>query len=307
MNISITGNLGSGKSSICRILREKGYEVVSAGTIFRDLAMEQNLSVEDFNRKVNEDIKKGDHSVDDLIDRRTARLDASRSNIVFDSRLAWHFAPRSFKVFLIVDLDEAARRVYHDSLRSDSESYASVEVCRKALIHRQELEKQRFRELYGVDYFSMENYNLVIESTFASPGQLAEQILARFVQYQSGTGAFANGLTGVVDLNPSSIFPTLEWTQLEWTPIRQAQAGPELVIGQAGKTWFALQGHSALLSAWKTGKVFLPVRVDPLARPAVLTKEAYQEYERQTGRTFRKYPDESTGKETNLLQFGKGS
>lgn len=38
MNITITGNLGSGKSSIGKILKEKGYEIVSTGNIFRQLA-----------------------------------------------------------------------------------------------------------------------------------------------------------------------------------------------------------------------------------------------------------------------------
>ena len=41
MNITITGNLGSGKSSIGKVLKEKGYEIVSTGNIFRELAMEK--------------------------------------------------------------------------------------------------------------------------------------------------------------------------------------------------------------------------------------------------------------------------
>ena len=44
MNISITGNLGAGKSSICKILKAHGYEIISAGTIFRQLAQERGLS-----------------------------------------------------------------------------------------------------------------------------------------------------------------------------------------------------------------------------------------------------------------------
>ena len=48
MNITITGNLGSGKSSIGKILKEKGYEIVSTGNIFRQLAMDKGLSVEEF-------------------------------------------------------------------------------------------------------------------------------------------------------------------------------------------------------------------------------------------------------------------
>ena len=39
MLISITGKLGSGKSTICNILRERyGFEIFSTGTINREFA-----------------------------------------------------------------------------------------------------------------------------------------------------------------------------------------------------------------------------------------------------------------------------
>ena len=46
MNITITGNLGSGKSSVAKIIVKKGYEFVSTGNIFRQLAMQKGVSVE---------------------------------------------------------------------------------------------------------------------------------------------------------------------------------------------------------------------------------------------------------------------
>lgn len=199
MNISITGNLGSGKSSVAKILKEKGYEIVSTGNIFRQLAMEKGLSVEEFNKQVNEAASRGDRSVDRMIDDTTAKIGAERDNIVFDSRLAWHFAPQSFKVFVITDINEAARRVFHDSLRAGSESYASQEDCKKALIHRQQLETVRYKEIYGIDYYDMSNYNLVIESTSAAPAQIAQEILDKMESYQRGE------FTRLMELNPSSI------------------------------------------------------------------------------------------------------
>ena len=125
MNITITGNLGSGKSSIGKILKEKGYEIVSTGNIFRQLAMDKGLSVEEFNRQVNEATRNGDRSVDKMIDDTTAKIGRERDNIMFDSRLAWHFVPDSFKVFVITDINEASRRVFNDSVRANSESYES--------------------------------------------------------------------------------------------------------------------------------------------------------------------------------------
>ena len=199
MNITITGNLGSGKSSVAKILKEKGYEYSSTGNVFRQLAMEKGLSVEEFNRQVNEAAERGDHSVDRMIDDTTARIGRERDRVVFDSRLAWHFAPKSFKVFIITDIDEASRRVFHDSLRANSESYESQDACRKALVSRQKLETVRYKEIYDIDYYDMDNYNLVIESTNASPDEIAQEILDRMADYQNGS------FDKIMELNPSSI------------------------------------------------------------------------------------------------------
>ena len=96
MNITITGNLGSGKSSVAKILQEKGYEIFSTGKVFRQLAMEKGLSVEEFNKQVNEAAAQGDRSVDKMIDDTTTRIGEEKDMVVFDSRLAWHFAPKKF-------------------------------------------------------------------------------------------------------------------------------------------------------------------------------------------------------------------
>ncbi len=199
MNISITGNLGSGKSSVAKILQQKGYEIFSTGKVFRELAMEKGVSVEEFNRQVNEAASRGDRSVDKMIDDTTTRISEERDNVVFDSRLAWHFAVKSFKVFVITDINESSRRVFHDSVRANSESYASKEECKKALINRQKLETVRYKEIYGIDYYDMSNYNLVIESTNASPEEIAQEILDKMKAYQNG--AFDK----LMELNPSSI------------------------------------------------------------------------------------------------------
>lgn len=199
MNITITGNLGSGKSSVAKILNEREYEYSSTGNIFRQLAMENGLSVEEFNKKVNEAAKSGDHSVDKMIDDTTTKIGEERDNVVFDSRLAWHFAPKSFKVFIITDIDEASRRVFHDSLRANSESYESQEACKKALINRQKLETVRYQEVYHIDYYDMSNYNLVIDSTNAASAEIAQEILDKMAEYQNGN------FEKMIELNPASI------------------------------------------------------------------------------------------------------
>jgi len=172
MHITLTGNLGSGKSTLSKILEaEYGYEIFSTGKVIRKIAEEHGLSVLEMNELMNKD-PKYDHEIDDT----TARI--SRENpdksILFDSRLAWHFVDKSFKVFLSVSLDVAAKRVAADASRGEVEHYASLEDAKQNLKKRAETEDIRYKELYNIEYFNFSNYNLVLDSTDCAPDILAK-------------------------------------------------------------------------------------------------------------------------------------
>lgn len=172
MHITLTGNLGSGKSTLSKILEEEyGYEIFSTGKVIRKIAEEHGLSVLEMNELMNKD-PKYDHEIDDT----TARI--SRENpdksILFDSRLAWHFVDRSFKVFLSVSLDVAAKRVAGDASRGEVEHYASLEEAKENLKKRAQTEDIRYKDLYHIEYFDYSNYNLVLDSTDCAPDILAK-------------------------------------------------------------------------------------------------------------------------------------
>ncbi len=288
MNITITGNLGSGKSSIGKVLKEKGYEIVSTGNIFRELAMEKGLSVEEFNKQVNEATRRGDHSVDQMIDDTTARIGRERDNIMFDSRLAWNFVPDSFKVFVITDIDEASRRVFNDSVRANSESYESQEACKKALVHRQEMESVRFKEIYEIDYYDMSNYNFVIESTNAAPAEIAEEILSKMESYQKGE------FTKLMELNPSSIFVGTE-----------AEKSGDIIVNELNGTWFIKSGVEKLSQAISEGRKFVSVKVDAAYSPSIQEKDIYEAFAKEHGINYAKYPTETLKEEKGFMNFSK--
>ena len=288
MNITITGNLGSGKSSIGKVLKEKGYEIVSTGNIFRELAMEKGLSVEEFNKQVNEATRRGDRSVDQMIDDTTARIGRERDNIMFDSRLAWNFVPDSFKVFVITDIDEASRRVFNDSVRANSESYESQEACKKALVHRQEMESVRFKEIYEIDYYDMSNYNFVIESTNAAPAEIAEEILSKMESYQKGE------FTKLMELNPSSIFVGTE-----------AEKSGDIIVNELNGTWFIKSGVEKLSQAISEGRKFVSVKVDAAYSPSIQEKDIYEAFAKEHGINYAKYPTETLKEENGFMNFSK--
>lgn len=182
MNITITGTLGSGKTSVCNELKKLSIftSFVSTGDIFRSIATERGISVTELNSLVNNGEILG---IDDEIDSRTVRLGKELDNAVFDSRMAWHFIPDSFKVFLFTDPKEAARRVWNGNNRK-AEAYSSLEDTQIGLQNRMQLERERFMEMYGVDYLDMSNYDLVVDSTNASPEEIAKEIVKEFGRYQ---------------------------------------------------------------------------------------------------------------------------
>lgn len=173
IKISITGDLGSGKSTVCRYLNENyGLNVYSIGQIQRSLAQKYNMDVLAFNKYME-----SHPEIDEEIDTELAEIGRRTENMVLDSRMAWHFVPDSFKVYLSVEPDEAARRVMNDQ-RGKVETYKCQDDARSCLIERKKSENLRYINKYGVDCSNPENYDLIIDATSVMPDQVAEQIMA---------------------------------------------------------------------------------------------------------------------------------
>lgn len=248
MNITITGNLGSGKSSVCKELNQAGFTVVSAGDIFRQIAAEKGMTV----IELNEAAKK-DRSIDDMLDDRSTKLGKEMDHTVFDSRLAWHFVEDSFKVFLLVETKEAARRVF-DGDRRSAEDYQDIEQARRGLEERAGLEQERFRKLYGIDYYDASNYDLIIESTCATPGQIAQEIQRNFQIYQK------ERFSAKVELNLGCLH-TKEIAKINETEENQSLCadGAFFVVQQSGG-YYLKEGQQRASDAIKEGRVFAEIK-----------------------------------------------
>ncbi|MCI9122969.1 MAG: dephospho-CoA kinase [Eubacterium sp.] len=263
MNITITGNLGSGKTSVCKELKKMGFAIVSAGDIFRELAAEKGMTVIELNEAA-----KSDRSIDDMLDQRSSELGRKMDQTVFDSRLAWHFAAHSFKVFLLVDTQEAARRVFAGDSRN-AENYADVKEAEIGLKTRARLEQERFANLYGLDYYDASNYDLVIESSMASPQQLAQEIIRNFEQYQK------EPFSTKAELNLQGFYPQKRFAQMDLKRLEHCRRQEEQTPGLCaiGKPDLAVKngyyciekGHHAVFAAIAAGKVFAQagsIRID---------------------------------------------
>lgn len=180
MHITITGNLGSGKSTIAKLLSEKyDFEIYSTGKVQRELASQMNLTTLELNQLMMSD-RKYDHMIDD----ETARISRTHrdKNIIFDSRLAWHFVEDSYKVFVSVSLDVAAKRIMNDQ-RGSVEKYTSLEEAKTLLAERAKTESIRYKEIYNLNYMDFSNYNLVIDSTYCDSETIGEIVFEEAKKY----------------------------------------------------------------------------------------------------------------------------
>ena len=88
----------------------------------------------------------------------------------------WYAVPESFKVYLKVDIDVAAKRAFEDAMRKSSEKFDTIEEQKQDMQKRYKLENERYWELYGVRKEDESNYDLVIDTTNLTPVQVANKI-----------------------------------------------------------------------------------------------------------------------------------
>lgn len=179
MIITMTGVPCSGKSTSIEVLKKKyGFDSISTGELYRKEAEKFGLNVLDFN------ILNTDYSIDKKIDAMSKKIGTERANdkLIFDSRMAWYFVPKSFKVFLYLPEDEMAKRLY-ESDRSPEEKNMTIEQAKKSLVDRFKSENDRYKKLYGVSNTNHKNYDLVIDTEKLTPEEVADIVYDKYLEY----------------------------------------------------------------------------------------------------------------------------
>ena len=177
--ISVTGDLGSGKSTVCKILSEKmNAEIVSIGSINRKMAMEMNMDAVEFNKFIV-----GKPEFDKIFDDYQKAYEDKPGSYIVDSRLGFHFVPSTYSFYLKTDLEESAKRIM--SAGRTSETYSSIEEAMTKINERRQAERIRYTQCYGVDILDMSNYDCVIDTTNATPEEVADEMIKQYLQYKT--------------------------------------------------------------------------------------------------------------------------
>ncbi|NWF95297.1 MAG: AAA family ATPase [Candidatus Thorarchaeota archaeon] len=152
--ITIGGLHGTGKSSVAdRIAKEFGLRRISAGEIFRTLAAERGMTLEEFSR-----VAEGDAAIDRLLDD-TLVAEAAKGNAVIDGQLAAWMARENadLNILLTAPLDVRVARIAQRDGRD-------FEDAKRETVTREGSERARYREYYGVDITDLSVYDIILNT-----------------------------------------------------------------------------------------------------------------------------------------------
>lgn len=155
MLITVSGPAGSGKSTLAANLAEElGYDHVSGGDIFREIAAERGLTPLELNR-----LAEDDDQIDRDLDRRLRSTAQESDDLVLESRLAGWMAGEYADLRLWLDAPHDVRAARIAEREAKAVTQASEETKARA-----ESEALRYEEYYGIDIADLSIYDLVVNT-----------------------------------------------------------------------------------------------------------------------------------------------
>lgn len=171
MIITISGMPGSGKNTVAKMLTEKlGYELHIMGDIRRSKAKEKGMTLDEYNK-----LGEVDPSTDKEVDAYQAELAKGKDNLIIVGRTSFHFIPKSFKIYLDVNINTGAERIFE--AKRKEEKGETIEHVIQLIEKRVQSDKVRYAKYYDIDVYDITHYDLVIDTTNLKPEQILKEIL----------------------------------------------------------------------------------------------------------------------------------
>jgi cytidylate kinase len=151
----------------------------------RKIALEMGVSLNELGQLAEQD----DGKIDGKIDAEVKKA-GDNEKIIVDSRLAFHWIPESFKVYLDLPAEIAKERIWENlkknKLRMDSEHAGSAQEVYQKITERLQSERKRYKELYGIENHTDENnFDLVIDTDKNNLAEVAEIIVKHYKEWIS--------------------------------------------------------------------------------------------------------------------------
>ena len=169
--VTLSGLPGSGTTTAARLLaRRTGFSYVNTGALFRELARERGVDLNEFGK-----IASRSPEVDRELDDRQVRR-AREGLVVLEGRLSGHMVRRGGVPALTVWLNAPAEvRVGRVAKREHDHPDHALALT----LEREEDERKRYLAFYGHDLYDLSGYDLVVDSSLFLPEAIVDTILTR--------------------------------------------------------------------------------------------------------------------------------
>ncbi len=169
MIITLSGLPGSGTTTASELLsKETGMKVISSGEVFRDMAKERDMSLEEFG-----DLAEENEEIDKKLDQRM--IERARKGTILEGRLTGHLLELSekeaYKVWLRAPLDVRVNRI------AEREEVKDKEALKNRVMKRENSEKRRYQKYYDIDLTDTSIYDVIIDSQKNSPEEIVEKMI----------------------------------------------------------------------------------------------------------------------------------
>ncbi len=170
MRVTINGIPGSGKSTVAKYIAKKfNLRYYGMGQMRREIAKEKGMTLAEFNK-----LGEKESWTDELVDNFQKKL-TKKDKFIADGRLSWHFIPNSIKIFLLVNPEIGAKRIFLEKRKE--ERYGSIKDETKSLKERTKSDIKRYSKLYGIkNVYNLKNYDIIVDTSDFSINEMKKKV-----------------------------------------------------------------------------------------------------------------------------------
>ena len=167
--VTIGGPHGTGKSTYAKMIAEQfNLRYVSAGELFRAVAKEKALSLEELSREAA-----NSPEIDRMIDEQSAS-EAAKGDAVIEGQLAAWMAKdlAQIRIYLKAPNEERIARIAN-------RDHLDHEAARKQTLERERIQRERYKRYYQIDIDDLSPYNLIIDTGNRSVENASAELIFR--------------------------------------------------------------------------------------------------------------------------------
>lgn len=152
-----------------------GWPRYYMGELRRQAAFSRGMDLAQYNK-----LGETDPSTDKEVDVYQENLGKSEDNFIIEGRTSWYFIPHSLKIYLYVDKEVGAKRIFANlQVSNERNEGANLDTWQQVLLSNEKRvasDTKRYQSYYGIDVDREENYDLYLDTSKLNIEQVYQQV-----------------------------------------------------------------------------------------------------------------------------------